>query len=255
MKRIFSWNINGIRAADRKGLQRWIKNAQPDILALQETKAHKEQLSQELKEIEGYTSYFKSAKKRGYSGVALYCREEPLAIEALGVDDFDVEGRTIIAKFPEYTLINCYFPDSQLEGKRIHYKLAFCDAILEKCNSLIKKGENLLLCGDYNIAHKPIDLKNPKDFEHFPGYFPEEREWMTRFLNSGYVDTFRHFYPDKAEQYTWWSYQFRSRARNNGWRIDYNCVNQDFLPMVKSTDIHNAVTGSDHCPVSINLDI
>src|SRR6056297_2164177 len=183
MKRIFSWNINGIRAADRKGLQRWIKNAQPDILALQETKAHKEQLSQELKEIEGYTSYFKSAKKRGYSGVALYCREEPLAIEALGVDDFDVEGRTIIAKFPEYTLINCYFPDSQLEGKRIHYKLAFCDAILEKCNSLIKKGENLLLCGDYNIAHKPIDLKNPKDYENFPGYFPEEREWMTRFLN------------------------------------------------------------------------
>jgi exodeoxyribonuclease-3 len=255
MKNIFSWNVNGIRAADRKGLRNWIKQDDPDILALQETKAHEEQLTKELKEIDGYRSYFLSARKRGYSGVALYSKEEPLAIEPLGDDNFDVEGRTIIARYPGFTLINCYFPNSQTEGKRLDYKLAFCDTLLNKCNDLVKNGEKVLLCGDYNIAHKPIDLANPKSNEKNPGYFPEERAWMTKFLNAGYIDTFRHFHPNEPGHYTWWSYRLRARARDIGWRIDYHCVNKDFQDAVLETKIHKGVMGSDHCPVSIRLDV
>ncbi len=255
MKRIYSWNVNGIRAAERKGLKEWMAKAKPDVLALQETKAHKEQLNKELKDIDGYTSYFHSAKKRGYSGVALYCKEEPLEVRPLGIDDFDIEGRTIMARYSNFVLINCYFPNSQLQGKRLEYKLAFCNTVLDKCNEMVENGDNILLTGDYNIAHKPIDIAHPKRNEGNPGYFPEEREWMTKFLNSGYVDTFRHFYPNKTGQYTWWSYRYRARARNNGWRIDYHSVNQDFLSAVKDTKIHKSVLGSDHCPLSITLDV
>jgi exodeoxyribonuclease-3 len=255
MKHIFSWNVNGIRAVDRKGLRKWMEKANPDILAIQETKADVEQLDGELKNIDGYTSYFYSAQKNGYSGVALYSKEKPLAIEPLGSGGFDIEGRTIIAKYPNFTLINCYFPNSQLAANRIHYKMAFCDTILEKCNELVQNGENVLLLGDYNIAHKAIDVHNPDAKDVYPGYFPEERAWMTKFLNAGYVDTFRHFYLDEPGQYTWWSYKFQERARNIGWRIDYNCVNKDFLHAVKGVKIHKGVLGSDHCPISIDLDV
>ncbi|NPE27332.1 exodeoxyribonuclease III [Methanococcoides sp. SA1] len=255
MKSIYSWNLNGIRAAHGKGFVEWVKKTNPDIVAIQETKAHREQLPSELINIEGYTSYFKSAQKRGYSGVALYCKEEPLAIEPLGELGFDGEGRTIIAKYSDFTLINCYFPNSQLEGKRMDYKLAFCDTILEKCDELVENGENVLLCGDYNIAHTPIDLKNPKRNEGNPGYFPQERKWMTKFLNSGYIDTFRNAHPDEEGHYTWWSYMRQARARDIGWRIDYHCVNDAFKDKVIESKIHKYVMGSDHCPLSIKLDV
>ncbi|MBN2435928.1 MAG: exodeoxyribonuclease III [Spirochaetes bacterium] len=253
MKTVYSWNVNGIRAVQKKGFIDWINKESPDILALQETKARKEQLSEELTGIEGYSSYFISAQKAGYSGVALYTKEKPHSVEPLGVDQFDSEGRTLIASYNDFILINCYFPNSQEEGKRLDYKLDFCDAILEKCESYVNDGKNIILMGDYNIAHKPIDLKNPKTNEKNPGYLPQEREWMSKFLEHGFTDTFRHFYPDQEGCYSWWSYRFKARERNTGWRIDYHCVNNSFLDKVKKASIHADVMGSDHCPVSIQI--
>ncbi len=254
MKTIYSWNVNGIRAAAKKGFIEWITETAPDILAVQETKAQPEQLDNVLLEINGYKSYWFSAERKGYSGVALYSREEPISVEPLGLDEFDNEGRTVIAHYPAFSLINCYFPNSQKEGARLSYKLDFCAAILEKCNSLVADGKNIVLCGDYNIAHTPIDLKNAKANEKNAGYLPEEREWMSSFLASGYTDTFRKFYPDEPGYYSWWSYRFKARERDIGWRIDYHCVNDSFSDSITEAKIHKTVMGSDHCPVSLTID-
>ena len=253
MKKIYSWNVNGIRAAAKKGFASWITETGPDILAVQETKAQSVQLDEELLDINGYKSYWFSAEKKGYSGVALYSREEPIKVEPLGIDEFDSEGRTVIAQYPEFSLINCYFPNSQKEGARLDYKLDFCAAVLDKCNSLVADGKNIVLCGDYNIAHTAIDLKNPKTNEKNAGYLPEEREWMTKFLTAGYTDIFRKFHPDESGHYSWWSYRFKARERNIGWRIDYHCVNDSFFNNVLDAKIHKTVMGSDHCPVSLTL--
>ena len=251
---IISWNVNGIRAVHRKGeLQNLLLNNSPDILCLQETKASREQLEEGILNIDGYTSYFESSSvKKGYSGVAIYSKKEPLYIKNMGIDLFDGEGRYIEAKFDDFTLINCYFPNSQEKGKRLDYKLKFCNSLLEHCNSLVKKGENVILCGDYNIAHKEIDLTNPKRNEQNPGFLPEERAWMSSFLENKYVDVFREFYPEEVK-YTWWSYRFGARSKNIGWRIDYHCVNSSFMERVKDIQILDEVMGSDHCPVSIIL--
>jgi len=255
MKRILSWNVNGIRAAQKKGFIDWLKNECPDILAIQETKAQIDQLNEELINIDGYKSYFMSAKRKGYSGTALYLKDVPENIEKLGCEEFDDEGRTIIAHFKDFTLINCYFPNSQEAGKRLDYKLRFCNAILNRCNELVASGKNVLLCGDYNIAHTEIDLKNPKSNHKNPGFLPEEREWMTKYLDEGYADVFRRFHLDEKDHYTWWSYRFKARENNVGWRIDYHCVNDDFFDKVLKADIRNEVMGSDHCPVLIELDV
>ena len=255
MIKMYSWNVNGIRACARKGFVDWVKRTEPDILALQEIKAHPEQLEEDLKNIGGYTSYWYPAERKGYSGVALYSKNEPLSVEPLGDDQFDIEGRTLIAHFPTYTLINCYFPNSQHQGARLDYKLSFCDRILNLCNTLVSKGKNIVLCGDFNIAHTAIDLKNPKANEKNAGYLPEEREWMTTFLSAGYTDTFRKFHPGQPGHYTWWTYRFKAREKDIGWRIDYHCVNKQFAPAVKEAKIHKTVMGSDHCPVSISLEV
>jgi len=255
MKKILSWNVNGIRAVEKKGFIEWLKNESPDILGIQETKAQVDQLNEELLNIDGYKSYFMSAKRKGYSGTALYLKEVPEKIENLGCEEFDDEGRTIIAHFKDFTLINCYFPNSQEAGKRLDYKLRFCDTILNKCNKLVEEGKNVVLCGDYNIAHTEIDLKNPKTNHKNPGFLPEEREWMTKYLDAGYIDIFRRFHPDEKDHYTWWSYRFKAREKNVGWRIDYHCVNETFSEKVLKAEIRNEVMGSDHCPVSIDLDV
>ena len=255
MKKIYSWNVNGIRACAGKGMAEWLIETKPYILALQETKAHKEQLSKEILEISGYKSFWFSAERKGYSGVALYCQEGPEKIEKLGVDEFDVEGRTVIAHYPEFILINCYFPNSQEGGARLDYKIKFCDAVLDKCNDLVGQGKNIVLCGDYNIAHTEIDLKNPKANENNAGYLPEERAWMTKYLSNGYVDTFRKFHKDEPGNYSWWSYRFKAREKDIGWRIDYHCVNKTFSEAVVSAEIHKDIIGSDHCPVSVSLDV
>ncbi|MFO7890323.1 MAG: exodeoxyribonuclease III [bacterium] len=255
MIKIYSWNVNGIRACARKGFIEWVKHTEPDILAVQEIKAKPEQLEENLKNIEGYKSYWYPAERKGYSGVALYSKTEPITIEPLGNEQFDTEGRTIVAHYPSFILINCYFPNSQGKGARLGFKLSFCNTILDLCNQLVATGKNIVLCGDFNIAHTAIDLKNPKANEKNAGYLPEEREWMSTFLSAGYTDIFRKYHPDQPGLYTWWSYRFKAREKDIGWRIDYHCVNNRFVPVVNEAKIHKTVMGSDHCPISITLDV
>jgi exodeoxyribonuclease-3 len=257
--RIISWNVNGIRAVEKRGFSNWLGQENPDILCLNETKAEPAQLSPILVNPQGggqpYYSYWASAQKKGYSGTAIFSKVEPNDVRFMGIDEFDNEGRCLAADFNDFTLIAAYFPNSQDAGKRLDYKLNFCAAMLGLCNALVKKGRHILLCGDYNIAHTPIDLARPKANEGNAGYLPEERAWMDKFTKAGYIDTFRHFHPGETGQYTWWSYRTEARKRNIGWRIDYHCVDRDFLPKVKSSIIRPEITGSDHCPVEIELNL
>jgi exodeoxyribonuclease-3 len=258
--RILSWNVNGIRAVEKRDFTGWLAGESPDALCVQETKARPEQLSEGLRNPRDgqgrlYHSYWASADKAGYSGVAIYSREEPLDLKPLGVKDFDGEGRVLQAVYRDFVLISAYFPNSQDAGARLPYKLAFCAAILKHCKKLVKNGTHFVLCGDYNIAHTPIDLARPKENEGSAGYLPEERDWMDRFTQAGFVDTFRHFHPGEGGHYSWWSYRANARVRNIGWRLDYHCVDPAFLPQVKQSIIRGDVTGSDHCPVEIEIDI
>lgn len=257
MKRILSWNVNGIRAVEKKGFIDWLHQENPDILCLQETKAQPGQLSpqllQPLAQDAQYSSYFASARKPGYSGVAIYTKEKPLDVRTMNISEFDDEGRVLVADFPTFSIISAYFPNSQDAGARLPYKLAFCEAMKSFCDTLVQNGRNLVLCGDYNIAHRPIDLARPEDNEQSPGYLPEERAWMESFLQNGYTDTFRYLNGDVTDHYSWWSYRTRARERNIGWRIDYHCVNNAFKDAVKESYIRPDVTGSDHCPVEILL--
>lgn len=258
MKSVISWNVNGIRAAEKKGFLDWLALESPDILCLQETKAHKGQLNPELanpvlSDGTQYLSWWSSAKKAGYSGTALYSKTEPVNIIPFGYPEFDDEGRVVMAEFPEAVVISAYFPNSQEAGARLGYKLDFCAAMLETCNRLVASGKHIILCGDYNIAHKPIDLANPKTNEGNPGYLPQERAWMDEFTGAGYVDTFRAFCSE-PHQYTWWSYRFRAREKNIGWRIDYTCVDPAFMPFVTTSTILKDVQGSDHCPVKLTYE-
>jgi exodeoxyribonuclease-3 len=257
---ILSWNVNGIRAVEKRGFVQWLEAESPDILCLQETKAHPDQLSPDLirphdKKGKEYTSFWASAQKKGYSGVAIYTRVKPDDVTVLGKKEFDDEGRVLKADFKDFTLISAYFPNSQDGGARLGYKLDFCAAILEMCNAYVKKGRHFVLCGDYNIAHTPIDLARPKENEENAGYLPEERAWMDSFTAAGHVDSFRHFHPGETGHYSWWSYRAGARARNVGWRLDYHCVDKAFLPSVVSSRIRSEVQGSDHCPVQIELKV
>lgn len=253
MKTLISWNVNGIRALEKKGLYNWLQENSPDIVCLQETKAQPEQLTEKFINQENYYSYWASAEKKGYSGVCIYSKEEPLDVRNLGINEFDSEGRTLIAEYKKYTLINCYFPNSQAEGARIDYKIRFCDAVLEKALEIEGSKKNVVICGDYNIAHKPIDLTHPKPNEKNPGYLPEERAWMDKFIEkNGFTDTFRIFTKD-ADHYSWWSYRMNARARNVGWRIDYFCTSPKWSIPVRGAEIHKDIMGSDHCPVSLVL--
>jgi exodeoxyribonuclease-3 len=257
--RIISWNVNGIRAVEKRGFVDWLVKEKPDILCLNETKAAPEQLSPEILKpvVKGkpYNSFWASSKKKGYAGVAIYSMEKPNDVRFLGKDEFDNEGRTLVAEYPDFTLIAAYFPNSQDERKRLDYKLAFCDAILKLCNGIVAKGGHFILCGDYNIAHKAIDLARPKANEDHAGYLPEERAWMDKFTGEGHIDTFRHLHQGEEGHYTWWSYWGTARERNVGWRLDYHCVDKGLMPKVKSSLIRRDVEGSDHCPVEIELNI
>ena len=252
MTTIVSWNVNGIRAAVRNGFIDWLRVSEPDVVCLQETRAHPHEVGAELRAPAGYRAFWHSAQRKGYSGVATFTKKEPLSVRPSGIEAFDVEGRVMVLEFKDFMLVNAYFPNSQPERARIDYKLAFCQTILELCNRLREGGKNVILSGDYNIAHTEMDLARPKENEENPGYLPEEREAMTRFLSAGYVDTFRHF-TKEGGHYTWWSYRGNARAKNVGWRLDYHCVNKEFVPRVKSSVIFSTVTGSDHCPVAITI--
>lgn len=249
-----SWNVNGIRAAHRAGFLNWFENAVADVVCLQETKATIDQLDQDLHHPLGYHSYWHSAEKAGYSGVAVYSKVEPLeVIYGLGLPEIDCEGRVIQLEFPGgLRLLNCYFPNSQRGHARLSYKLQFCDEIFKYCQNLRAQGKNLVICGDFNIAHQEIDLRNPKSNIDNAGFLPEERAWMTHFLSAGYRDVFRDQTRDPGH-YTWWSYRPGVREKNIGWRLDYHLVNQEFSEVVQSASHQPEVRGSDHCPVILQL--
>ncbi len=254
MLRMVSWNVNGIRAVTKKGFLSWFYDLSPDILCLQETKANPNQLTEELTDPEGYHAVFSSADKKGYSGVAIYSRVKPREVSEMGIERFDNEGRVLQAFYDDFVLITAYFPNSQDKGKRLDYKLDFCTEMAGLCSRLTSEGTPVVLCGDYNIAHKPIDLARPRENEGNAGYLPEERAWMDEFLKNGFHDTFR-IYEQDGGHYSWWSYVTRGRERNVGWRLDYHCVNEHALPAVVAAGISNEVMGSDHCPVTVDLDL
>jgi exodeoxyribonuclease-3 len=251
--KLISWNVNGIRAAQKGGFQQWFMDQAADVVCIQESKARPEQLDESMLHPNGYHSYWHSAEKPGYSGVAIYSKREPLEVQTgIGIPEIDREGRVIIAEYPELTLINSYFPNSQRDHARLDYKLMFCAKMLEYCDSLRKKGKKVALCGDFNIAHRAIDLKNPKSNENNAGFLPEERAWMDQFTGHGYVDAFRHFNQEPGH-YTWWSYRPGVREKNIGWRLDYFVVNPEWKDRLKSTEHQPHVRGSDHCPVRLVL--
>lgn len=251
--RIVSWNVNGVRSATKKGMLEWLAEFSPDILCLQEVKARTEDLEESILKPMGYESFWLPARKRGYSGVAVYSKiKTEKVVYGLGEEQFDSEGRVIIVHYKNFVLINAYFPNSQRELARLPYKLAFCKSMLNYCEEIIAGGGNVIICGDFNIAHKEIDLRNPKENIGNAGFLPEERAWLDTFIDKGYVDTFREFSMEK-HQYTWWSYMPGIRARNIGWRLDYHFVNRGFMTSVKNSTILPKVMGSDHCPVLLEL--
>ena len=249
---LYSWNVNGLRAVLKNGFLDWFQRVQPDILCLQETRLLPEEVPGELRNAAGYHAYWNPAEKRGYSGTATFTRIEPNVITTLELPEFDGEGRAQFLHFDDFVLVNTYWPNSQEERKRLPYKLDFCVAIGEALDVLVAAGKNVVICGDFNIAHREIDLARPKQNENSAGYYIEEREAMTAFLKRGYVDVFRQLYPEKVA-YSWWSYRARAREKNIGWRIDYHCVSEALLPRVADVHIHDDVLGSDHCPLSITL--
>jgi exodeoxyribonuclease-3 len=253
MTKIISWNVNGIRAAHKNGFLDWLYEEQPDILCIQESRALPADLKDDILKPNGYTTFWNPAKKKGYAGTAAFVKTEPVSVGTPGLERFDDEGRAQVLEYPDYTIINGYWPNSQSERKRLDYKLDYCKAMTRYGNKLVKQGKNVIFCGDMNIAHNPIDLARPNDNEDSPGYYIEEREAMTRILKHGYVDTFRHFC-DEPDHYSWWSYRTKARDRNIGWRIDYHIVNKDFMPRVNRAWILDHVKGSDHCPVGIEVE-
>ena len=252
--KLISWNVNGIRAAVKKGFLDYLDQEQPDILCIQESKAHKEQLSSEILEDHGYYTHWHSGVKKGYSGVATFCKEEPLFVqEGLGIEKYDVEGRVLLTEHENFLLYNIYFPNGQKDEIRLKYKLDFYDDLLPIINDQVESGNNVIVTGDWNTAHHPIDLARPKENIKTSGFMPVEREKLDEYVADGWVDTFRLFH-EEGERYSWWTYRFGARERNVGWRIDYFFVNEGMADLCIDADIHHDVFGSDHCPVSLVLD-
>ena len=253
--KLISWNVNGIRAADNKGLFDWFKSESPDVLCLQEIKALPEQFPPHLRNTPGYHIYINSAERKGYSGVATFAKKQPIFVKnGFGIEKFDKEGRVLITEYPDFVLFNIYYPNGKRDDERLEYKLDFYDAFLSIADNLISEGKNIVVCGDFNTAHKQIDLAHPKENEKYSGFLPVERAWIDTFIDHGYVDTFRHFNKE-SDQYSWWAYRTHARERNIGWRIDYFFVNKEFLPNVKNAFIMQDVLGSDHCPVGIEIEL
>ncbi len=252
MLKFISWNVNGIRACVTKGFLDYFNEADADFFCLQETKLQAGQIDLDLP---GYHQYWNYAEKKGYSGTAIFAKKEPLnASYGIGVEEHDHEGRVITLEYEDFYLVTCYTPNSQNELARLDYRMTWEDAFLDHLKKLDEK-KPVIFCGDLNVAHKEIDLKNPKTNRRNAGFTDEERDKFTRLLESGFTDTFRHFYPDAEGIYSWWSYRFRAREKNAGWRIDYFCVSDRLKDRLASAAIHTEVFGSDHCPVEVVLDM
>lgn len=248
MTKLISWNVNGIRACAGKGFLDFFRQADADVFCLQETKLQAGQLELDLP---GYYQYWNYAEKKGYSGTALFTRQEPLSVTyGIGIPDHDREGRVITAEFPDYYVVTCYTPNSQNELARLDYRMEWEDAWLGYLKGLEER-KPVIFCGDLNVAHQEIDLKNPKTNRKNAGFTDQEREKFTRLLEAGFVDTYRYFYPDQGGVYSWWSYRFKAREKNAGWRIDYFCVSEVLKSRLESAAIHTEITGSDHCPVEL----
>lgn len=249
--KLVSWNVNGLRAVHRNGYWDDFLAMKPDVFCIQETKAHPDQLPEEVREVAGYHSYFASSKlKKGYSGVATYSNIEPESVE-YGWNDprFDDEGRVVTLHYKDFILLNVYFPNGGQGPERLQYKLEFYDAFLEHIDQL-RRAKPVIFCGDINTAHEEIDLARPKENEENTGFLPEERAWIDEVVRHGYIDTFRHLHPTKTGAYSYWDLKTRARDRNVGWRIDYVFTSSELLPKLKSASIHPDIYGSDHCPVS-----
>ena len=250
--KFISWNVNGLRAVVGKDFENTFKALDADFFCLQETKMQAGQLDLQF---DGYESYWNYADKKGYSGTAIYTRHKPLNVSyGIGIDQHDHEGRVITLEMPTFFLVTVYTPNSQEELRRLDYRMQWEDDFQAYLHNLDKR-KPVIVCGDMNVAHQEIDLKNPKNNRKNPGFSDEEREKFTLLLNAGFIDTFRYFYPDKTDEYSWWSYRFNARKNNAGWRIDYFCVSDRLKEKLKSASIHQDVMGSDHCPVSIEIEL
>ncbi|PIR86333.1 exodeoxyribonuclease III [Candidatus Kaiserbacteria bacterium CG10_big_fil_rev_8_21_14_0_10_43_70] len=256
--KLVSWNVNGLRAVYRKGNWKDVWELKPDVLCLQEIKADVADLPNEIKEIAGYTAFFnEGSSKKGYSGVALYTNTEPETVEyEIGEERFDVEGRVVTAHFKDFLVSNVYFPNGGQGPERLQYKLDFYDAFLEYIEKIKNKtGKKIIFCGDINTAHEEIDLARPKENEKNTGFLPQERAWIDEVIALGYVDVYRYLHPNKTGAYAYWDLKTRARDRNVGWRIDYFFAEQSLMKNVLRADIHTDIFGSDHCPVSIEVEI
>ncbi|SHK50689.1 exodeoxyribonuclease III [Paramaledivibacter caminithermalis] len=250
--KLISWNVNGLRACVKKGFLQYFNDMDADIFCIQETKLQEGQIDLDL---EGYKQYWNYAVKKGYSGTAVFTKKEPLSVKyGLGIEEHDQEGRVITLEFEKFHLVNVYTPNSQRELARLDYRMTWEDAFKNYLIDL-NSTKPVILCGDLNVAHKEIDLKNPKSNRKNAGFTDEEREKITELLKKEFVDTFRYFYPDKEEAYTWWSYMRKARERNVGWRIDYFIVSKSLKSLLIDSKIHSHIMGSDHCPVVLEIDI
>jgi exodeoxyribonuclease-3 len=254
---LYSWNVNGIRAALKKGLLGWFDETAPDILCLQEVRAEEHQIDPAMLAPLGYhTVWNPSRARKGYSGTAILSREAPTEVElGLGDEEFDVEGRTVIAHYEDFVLLNSYFPNGRNDLSRVDYKLRFYDLFLERCERFRSEGRNVVFCGDLNTAHSEIDLARPRENVKNTGFLPEERAAIDQMAGAGYLDTWRLLEPETADRYTWWAMRMRARERNVGWRLDYFFVDEGLRDAVRGARIHDQVMGSDHCPVELELEL
>ncbi|MDB1922174.1 exodeoxyribonuclease III [Clostridium tertium] len=250
--KLISWNVNGIRACVTKGFLEYFKEMDADIFCIQESKLQEGQIDLEL---EGYHQYWNYAEKKGYSGTAIFTKEKPLSVSyGLGIEEHDKEGRVLTLEFDNFYIVTVYTPNSKNELARLDYRMVWEDAFRDYLKVLDEK-KPVIVCGDLNVAHKEIDLKNPKTNLRNAGFTEEERSKFTELLNAGFVDTFRYFYPDEVGAYSWWSYRFNARAKNAGWRIDYFLVSNSVKDKLEDAKIHSEVLGSDHCPVELKINL
>ena len=251
--KIISWNVNGLRAILKNNFLDFLNEYDPDIIGLQETKLQQMQIPNEITNLKNYHQFWSFAERKGYSGTCLFSKKPPIKVNYdIGSEKFNGEGRIIKAEFENFIIFNIYYPNGQMNDDRLEYKLKFYDQFLSHVETLRKAGKNIIAIGDFNTAHKEIDLTHPKANSKYSGFLPIERAWLDKFVETGYIDTFREFDPS-PEKYSWWSYMGRARDKNVGWRIDYCFVNKEFLPSVKSAFILSEVKGSDHCPVGIEI--
>ncbi|HND86139.1 MAG TPA: exodeoxyribonuclease III [Pseudobdellovibrionaceae bacterium] len=252
--KLITWNVNGIRACYKKNLMDFVRTEQPDIICLQETKAHLEQVEPEVQGLGFPNFYWSSAEKKGYSGVATFCQHEPTSVaRGMGIKEYDREGRFVITEHEKFTLFNIYFPNGGSGDERHQFKQRFLADLYDHLKALLLQGKQLIVVGDYNVAHREMDVYDPVRLSKESGFLPEERAWFDRFLQLGFIDCFRHFHPDEKDRYSWWSYRELARISNRGWRIDYVCVSKGLEKNLVKAEILDDIEGSDHCPVLVEL--